>query len=36
VKHSLIDVWDTPGLGVRFNVDKAIPYLSEEDKDFFD
>ncbi|MFW6195637.1 MAG: mandelate racemase/muconate lactonizing enzyme family protein [Chloroflexota bacterium] len=36
VKDSFIDVWDTPGLGVRFNVDKAQQYLPEEDKDFFD
>lgn len=36
VKESLIDVWDTPGLGVTFNVDKAQKYLSEEDRDFFD
>ncbi|MFK7805660.1 MAG: mandelate racemase/muconate lactonizing enzyme family protein [Anaerolineae bacterium] len=36
VKDSLIEVWDTPGLGVDFNVDKAHPYLLEEDKDFFD
>ncbi len=36
VKDSLIDVWDTPGLGVTFNVDKALQYLNEEDKGFFD
>ncbi|GAP08002.1 MAG TPA: mandelate racemase/muconate lactonizing enzyme family protein [Anaerolinea thermolimosa] len=36
VKESLIDVWDAPGLGVTFNVDKAQKYLSEEDRDFFD
>ena len=36
VKDSLIDVWDKPGLGVDFNVDKAQAYLREEDKDFFD
>ena len=36
VKDSLIDVWDTPGLGVDFNVAKAQAYLREEDKDFFD
>ncbi len=36
VKDSLIDVWDTPGLGVTFIVDKAMAYLTEEDKDFFD
>ena len=36
VQNSMIDVWDKPGLGVDFNIDKARPYLSEEDKDFFD
>ncbi len=36
VTDSLIDVWDTPGLGVTFNVDKALPYLNDEDNDFFD
>ena len=36
VKNSLIDVWDSPGLGVRFNVDKARQYLPEGDEDFFD
>lgn len=36
VKDSLIEVWDAPGLGVTFNVDKAQKYLNEEDRDFFD
>ena len=36
VKNSLIDVWDRPGLGVDFNIDKAQAYLAEEDKGFFD
>ncbi len=36
VKESLIEVWDTPGLGVDFNVDKAVQYLREEDQGFFD
>lgn len=36
VVNGFIDVWDTPGLGVRFNVDKAMQYLGEEDKGFFD
>ena len=36
VKNSLIEVWDTPGLGVDFNVDKAEQYLREEDQGFFD
>ena len=36
VKDSHIDVWDTPGLGVEFNVPAARKHLSEEDKGFFD
>lgn len=36
VKDSLIEVWDAPGLGVNFKVDKAVQYLSEEDQGFFD
>jgi L-alanine-DL-glutamate epimerase-like enolase superfamily enzyme len=36
VKNGLIDVWDTPGLGVDFNVGKARPYLPAGDEDFFD
>jgi L-alanine-DL-glutamate epimerase-like enolase superfamily enzyme len=36
VTDSMIDVWDTPGLGVTFNIDKASAHLSDEDKDFFD
>ena len=36
VQNSMIEVWDAPGLGVDFNIDKAQQYLSEEDKDFFD
>ncbi|MCS7061909.1 MAG: mandelate racemase/muconate lactonizing enzyme family protein [Anaerolineae bacterium] len=36
VQNSLIKVWDRPGLGVELNPDKAIPYLRDEDKDFFD
>ena len=36
VQNSLIEVWDAPGLGVDFNIDKAQQYLSEEDVDFFD
>ena len=36
VKDSLIDVWDTPGLGVSFIVDKAVEHLVEGDRDFFD
>ena len=36
VQNSLIDVWDTPGLGVDFDVDKALKYLPVGDEDFFD
>jgi L-alanine-DL-glutamate epimerase-like enolase superfamily enzyme len=36
MKKGFIDVWDTPGLGVRFNVKKAKAYLRDEDRDFFD
>jgi hypothetical protein len=34
VKKGLIDVWDTPGLGVSFNVRAAKAHLSEEDRTF--
>ena len=30
-----VAVWDAPGVGVTFNVNKATKYLSSEDKDFF-
>jgi len=36
VKDGFIDVWDTPGLGVDFNVTEAKKHLRDEDKDFFD
>jgi L-alanine-DL-glutamate epimerase-like enolase superfamily enzyme len=36
VKDGLIEVWDTPGLGVDFDVEAARQYLPEEDKAFFD
>lgn len=36
VQNGLITVWDTPGLGVAINRDKAQQYLLEEDKGFFD
>ena len=38
VKNSMIDVaaFNRPGLGVKFNVEKAMQYLREEDKGFFD
>ncbi|HHZ13806.1 MAG TPA: mandelate racemase/muconate lactonizing enzyme family protein, partial [Clostridiales bacterium] len=30
-----VKVWDAPGIGITFNVNKASKYLSPEDKDFF-
>jgi len=36
VKDSMIEVWDTPGMGVDLIPDKAEQYLREEDKGFFD
>lgn len=36
VKNGLIDVWDTPGLGVNINIKAAKKYLTEEDSKFFD
>jgi len=36
VKDSHINVWDAPGLGVDFDVEKARQHLPEGDKDFFD
>lgn len=36
VVDSHIDVWDTPGLGVSFNVAEAKKHLADEDKAFFD
>jgi L-alanine-DL-glutamate epimerase-like enolase superfamily enzyme len=36
VKDGFIQVWDAPGLGVRFNVEKAAARLGEADRGFFD
>jgi L-alanine-DL-glutamate epimerase-like enolase superfamily enzyme len=36
VKNGLIKVWDSPGLGVDFNIKAAKQYLLPEDKNFFD
>ena len=36
VKDGLIEVWDKPGLGIRFDVEKAQKYLPPGDEDFFD
>jgi len=35
LKDGHVQVWDAPGLGVEFNVNKASKYLRPEDKDFF-
>jgi L-alanine-DL-glutamate epimerase-like enolase superfamily enzyme len=36
VVDGFIDVWDRPGLGVCFDVEKTAAFLSEADQDFFD
>ncbi|MEA2524188.1 MAG: hypothetical protein QOF73_1415 [Thermomicrobiales bacterium] len=36
VKDGFIDVWDRPGMGVDLIPEAAKPYLTEDDKDFFD
>ena len=38
VKNSMIDVaaFDRPGLGVKFNIDKALTHLAPDDAGFFD
>jgi L-alanine-DL-glutamate epimerase-like enolase superfamily enzyme len=36
VKDGFIEVWDRPGLGVALNAEATMPYLSEEDKGFFE
>ena len=36
IKNGVIEVWDSPGLGVTLNPGKAEKYLREEDKGFFD
>ena len=36
VKNGFIDVWDTPGLGIHFDVEATRQYLRPEDADFFD
>jgi L-alanine-DL-glutamate epimerase-like enolase superfamily enzyme len=36
VKEGLIEIWNTPGLGVDFNVEQAQQHLVAEDRDFFD
>ena len=36
VKDGFIEVWDRPGLGVEFIIDKAQKYLVAGDEDFFD
>jgi len=36
MKKGFIDVWDKPGLGVKFNIPAAKAHLAEEDRGFFD
>jgi L-alanine-DL-glutamate epimerase-like enolase superfamily enzyme len=36
VRDGMIDVWDRPGMGIELNPERTKPYLSEEDKAFFD
>ncbi len=36
MKKGFIDVWDTPGLGVKFNIAAAKTHLSDDDRHFFD
>jgi len=36
VRDSMIEVWDTPGLGVKIDAEAARPYLPEGDEGFFD
>jgi L-alanine-DL-glutamate epimerase-like enolase superfamily enzyme len=36
VKDGFIEVWDRPGLGVALNADATMPYLLEDDQDFFE
>lgn len=36
VKDGFMQVWDRPGMGVDFIIEKAKKYLSPEDKEFFD
>lgn len=36
MKNGFIDVWDRPGLGVKFNISAAKVHLLDEDRHFFD
>ncbi|MCO5221539.1 MAG: mandelate racemase/muconate lactonizing enzyme family protein [Thermomicrobiales bacterium] len=36
VVDGFIDVWDRPGIGIEFRVDRAREYLADEDRGFFD
>jgi L-alanine-DL-glutamate epimerase-like enolase superfamily enzyme len=36
VRDGMIEVWDTPGMGVEINPERARRYLAEEDSAFFD
>jgi len=35
LREGHVKLWDAPGIGVSFNVNKASKYLSAEDRDFF-
>ncbi|MCC6945531.1 MAG: mandelate racemase/muconate lactonizing enzyme family protein, partial [Thermomicrobiales bacterium] len=36
VRDGFIDVWDGPGLGIAFDVERSRQYLPEQDRYFFD
>jgi len=36
IDNGFIEVWDRPGMGVEFKIDRAKQYLSADDHDFFD
>jgi L-alanine-DL-glutamate epimerase-like enolase superfamily enzyme len=36
VRNGFIEVWNRPGLGITFNIQKAKAHLRQEDRDFFD
>ena len=36
VRDGFIEVWDTPGMGVSLNAERAREHLGEDDRDFFE
>jgi L-alanine-DL-glutamate epimerase-like enolase superfamily enzyme len=36
VKDGFIEVWDRPGMGIEFDIEKAQAHLRDEDRGFFD